>query len=101
MPHRRAAGRQFGHPAQVKIAFARPVKIRAARSQQTQALGMARKQQGLFRGMASSNDLNSRAAQIAEFQQQLVQCALAQLVARRVGNYRSAAAAADPAHCFA
>src|SRR5690348_11066794 len=96
MPDRNTHGGQFRHPAQVKITFSGTMEIRATRGQKSQTLGMLRKHQGLFRRMARSNNLDCFAAKGAKFEQQFLQCALAQLVASGMRNDGPAAASANP-----
>jgi hypothetical protein len=52
MPDGNTHSRKFRHPAQVEITLSGAMEVRAARGQQSEALRMTRKQQGLFSCMA-------------------------------------------------
>src|SRR5262249_35302858 len=98
VPDRREVFGERRQRAEVGVALARAVVVRAARGEEAELAREARVLQGLIGSVAAGDDLDAGAAAALEGGEELAHLALVELVASGVRDDRNAAALADPAH---
>src|SRR3972149_5050053 len=100
-PHRHAARWQCGQAAQIVIALLRRMKVRAGGCRESELPCVRCECRVVVRPVAAAHHLDRRAAQIAEFRQQLAHLRRVKRIPAGMRKHGGASAAVDPAYCSA